>query len=222
VVSNLLAAGYSVARPFRPRPPLDCARLPQTLLTASDCLAAVGPGPWGLSWTTESVERRQESARALGVDPASLPLVERWLQARMDAGEWSWPRWFTAVGTAREFVARFCAPDPATVVLGVGVTEATARELALPDAAPLAPGGQSLGYELLGAEQGGGVHSWHCNDLEPVLHERLAIRVNAHGLIDDPDTAAAAAREIMEPAVGAEPVPWFPALLVAYDAVVST
>ena len=218
---GLIGAGYAAARPFRPAPPIHGARLPPALLTASSCLAAVGPGPWALSWTTGSAERRRDSARELGVDPAALPLLERWLQARMDAGEWTWPRWFTALATAREFVARFCARDPATAVIGIGVTEATVRELGLPivpDERPLAPGGRALGYELLGAEMGGDFHSWLCNDLEPVLHERLALRVNAHGLIDDLDTAAAAARELMDPEVGAEPVPWFPALLVDYTA----
>ena len=188
--------------------------------TASHCLAAVGPGPWALSWTSGSTERRRDSARELGVDPASLPLLDRWPKTRMDAGEWRWPRWFTALATAREFVARFCAPDPVTVDPGAGVAEAKARELELPivpSEAPLAPGGRALGYEPLGAEQGGDFHSWLCDDLEPVLRERLALRVNAQGLIDDLDVAAAAAREIIEPGVGAEPVPWFPALLVAYD-----
>src|SRR5262249_35642859 len=147
-------------------------------------------------------------------------LLAQWLQARMDAGEWLWPRWFTALETAREFVARF-SPDPIPVVLGIGITEATAQEVGLHLASrnlPLAPGGEVLGYELLGREDGGDFHSWLCNDLEPVLHELMGLRVNAHGLIDDPDTAAMAARALMEPEVGAERVPWLPALLVAYRA----
>ena len=46
----------------------------------------------------------------------------------------------------------------------------------------------------------------------------MGLRVNAHGLIEDLDTAAMAARALLDPEVGAEPVPWFPALLVAYGA----
>src|SRR5690349_3495860 len=113
---DLVAAGYAAARPFRPRPPLDCTRLPQTVLTASACLAAVGPGPWALSWTSVAAEQRRQSAHDLGVPPDELPHLAEWLQARMDAGEWTWPRWFTTLATAREFVARFCEPDPATVI----------------------------------------------------------------------------------------------------------
>jgi hypothetical protein len=80
---------------------------------------------------------------------------------------------------------------------------------------PLAPGAKVLGFELLG-EDTGHFHSWLCNDLEPELRTRLGVEVNEFGLIADERTARLAAGLVDRGAIGAEPVPWRPWLLVAY------
>jgi hypothetical protein len=188
-----------------------------------------------LSWTDVAEQSRRASADGLGVDPELLPQLAHWLETQMDRGEWIWPRWFASLPVAQEFAQRFCSPLDGTVVLGLGVTDATADQLladhpespseTTPSAGiveqvrhrlPLAAGGDVLGWELLG-DMWGDFHSWLCNDLEPILRDRLGVRVNRRGLIDDLDTAAAAAGYLNTHAdTGAEAVPWFPALLVAY------
>ena len=55
----------------------------------------------------------------------------------------------------------------------------------------LKPGAKVLGFELLGEEQGGDVHSWLCNDLHPAVQAELGIEVNQFGLIEDLATAPA-------------------------------
>ncbi|MCX5684825.1 MAG: hypothetical protein NT049_14225, partial [Planctomycetota bacterium] len=78
----------------------------------------------------------------------------------------------------------------------------------------LAQGGTPLGWEALGCDLGGTLHSWLCNGLEKDASEKLGIRPAANGLLAN----EADARAVVELAVRehAEPVPWRPFLLVEY------
>jgi hypothetical protein len=210
-----LAYGYVAARPFAPTAWFEDARLPERVVTVSHHLTAVGPGPWAQAWVERSDTDRRRAAEELGVAPASLPELHLWMADAMERGDWRWPRWFTTSRSAAAFVERFCAADDVRVV-GVGPPEPLTSELGLDR--PLDPGGEVLGHEILGVDHGE-LCSWHCNNLAPLVRRELGIRVNGHGLIDDAGQAAAAAELVARPEVGAEPVRWFPAVLVAYSTV---
>jgi hypothetical protein len=226
-----VAGGYILVVPLTVPEWLANPRLPSQLITAASDLTAIGPGEWALSWVNPHDSHPQERA-AFGIDDASLPEVSEWVEEKMSTGEWGWPRIFTGLPTAREFLARF-HPTGAPTIVGLGMAAEFVDDLLAdhPDEPgmgtygyvetlrrrqPLAPGGVELGYEILGEELGGDFHSWHCNHLEPVVHDELGIEVNEHGLIDNPEAARRAAEYIGRPEVPAEPVTWRPWLLVAY------
>jgi hypothetical protein len=231
--SPVVAGGYILVVPFTAPEYLANPRLPRQLITASWDLTAIGPGPWALSWVNQHDSDRQQRI-AFGIDEASLPEVSVWVEEKMRTGEWGWPRIFTGLQPAREFLVRF-HPSSEPTIVGMGMAAESVDEVLAdhPDVPgmgmygyvetlrrrqPLAPGGLELGYELLGEELGGVFHSWHCNNLEPVVHEKLGIEVNQYGLIGDLEAARRAAEFVARPDMGAEPVTWRPWLLVTYAA----
>lgn len=73
-----------------------------------------------------------------------------------------------------------------------------------------------LGFEILGAEYGGASHSFLCNHLETAYQQQLNLRLNDHGLLASYDEARRAADFTNLDTTGAEPVPWYPWLVVDY------
>jgi hypothetical protein len=70
------------------------------------------------------------------------------------------------------------------------------------------------GYEILGAEVGGSFHSFLCNYLEVPYQQQLQVRFNDYGLIADYADAVRAAEFTNLPTTGAEPVPWYPWVVI--------
>lgn len=79
----------------------------------------------------------------------------------------------------------------------------------------LAPRGEPLGFELLGHDGGSG-HSWICNGVERWFQEEKGIGSYAAGLLPAEETADACLAYIYNEYLRAEPVPWFPWLLLRY------
>jgi hypothetical protein len=228
---TVVAGGYMLVVPFVVGEWLANPRLPARMITADAYLAAIGPGLWALPWVNERDTYREEQA-TFGIDDAALPEVFAWVDKKRNLGEWSWPRIFTALEPAREFLDRF-HPSGAPTIVGLGLPIEFVDEVLEehPDVTgvgvdgyvemlrrrqPLAAGGLEMGYEILGEEPGGDFDSWHVNGLEPLVHRDLGIVVNEYGLIDNLDTARRAAEYIGRPDVPAEPVSWRPWLLVCY------
>jgi hypothetical protein len=227
----VVAGGYLLVVPFVVPEWLANPRLPALMISADAFLAAIGPGPWALPWVDQCETHRQERAD-FGIDDATLPDVSAWVEEMREAGEWAWPRIFTGLEPAREFLDRF-HPTGAPKIVGLGLPPEFLDEVldehpdvpgmgvdgyieTLRRRQPLAEGGVELGYEILGEEPGGDFDSWHVNHLEPLVHRELGIAVNQYGLIDNLDAARRAAEFIGQPDVPAEPVSWRPWLLVAY------
>jgi hypothetical protein len=227
----VVAGGYVLVVPFMVPEELANPRLPERMISADSFLAAIGPGPWALPWVDQSEAHRRERA-AFGIDEVSLPEVFTWMEEKRNAGEWGWPRIFTGLPPAREFLARF-HPTAGPTIIGLGLALEFLDPLldehpdepgmavygyvqTLRRGQPLAAGGVELGYEILGEDLGGDFHSWHVNYLEPLVHQELGFEVNRYGLIDDLQAARSAAEFIGRPDVPSEPVSWRPWLLVAY------
>ena len=77
-------------------------------------------------------------------------------------------------------------------------------------------GGWFLGWDLLAFEYGGvSPHSWLCNGLEVEFHNRLGIRPNEHGFLDDWAKATEAAKICGVEELG-EPLGWWAWAVVQY------
>ena len=69
-----------------------------------------------------------------------------------------------------------------------------------------------LGWEVLGAEDGGSFHSWLCNSLQDDASAKLNVKPGPLALLAAEDDAAAIV-QLIESGLGAEPVPWFRGLI---------
>jgi hypothetical protein len=77
---------------------------------------------------------------------------------------------------------------------------------------PLDPVGVSLGWEVLGLEDGGAFHSWLCNGIERDAAATLGITPGVLGLLATKQDADAVV-QLIDNGLGAEPVPWFAGLI---------
>lgn len=183
--------------------------LPERILSVSECIVDIIPEPG---------ERFAEPYNAFDIE------------------EIGWPNVFYSTPDAWEFIRRSLPEADDLVILGIGLhltlVDAYLTEEQPPAGAKgasgvyeaisrgkgLDPGGENLGFEVLGLECGGSPHSWLCNGLEMDAWRELGIRPNERGFLGTLDEAQRCAQYANRPESGAEPVFWLPWLIVRYPA----
>lgn len=214
---------------------MSSALLPETILTVSPCITDTMPDRWTLAWKDAPEGERSRLQSTWAIDRDRLAAIEGWADEAYADKRLLWRDMFASLDAARDFLDWLGgAPDHA-LIFGIGLHPSQRDELIqeqiIPDqeaqnglvemirrGAPMPGGGIFLGWEILGFEYGGvRPHSWLCNGLEVDFNERLGIRPNRHGLIDDWAKAAEAARICNDPQTGAEPVDWWAWAVVQYS-----
>lgn len=224
---RFVAGGYFVARyGARDDAWMAAELLPRRLVSACDCLVARAPGTWALAWATHSDAERAAAAEAFGLDAATTAEAIAWTTAAFDRGVVGWPDVFFALDDARAFARRFIPATVDVFVAGIALPDDLAAVLlatagpaegaspsgvdeALRRGEPAAPGGEALGFEVLGYDHGG-FHSFVCNGLERAFRDALGVVPNAHGLYEDEADARRCADHAGSPSTGAEPGLWLP------------
>jgi hypothetical protein len=229
VETKLISGGFYLAQsPTRPAWLKD-SLLPQRLITLSPCLAVFFPDLWALEWTSLTEDERQESASALGIGSEQLPSVLRYVTSAYERNTLGWTRVWSSRSAAREAVEHLQLDPDHLLLLELGVPEERVDGLvaelepgpshgecgfynALRSRTPMSTEGATLGWEPLGVECSGCFHSWLCNSLHEPGYERLGIKPAQGGLLKTLDEAERIL-DLINDGLGAEPVPWFPALL---------
>lgn len=139
-----------------------------------------------------------------------------------------WPNVFQNLRAAREFKRRFMPAVAGVHLIGLVIAADDAEEF-FPDyegsgmgmigsrLLPPDDSGVFLGFDVVGVEYGGSLHTFSCNGLERDCVEKFGITFNAHGLIAGQDQALAAAEYTNRDETAAEPVPWFAVKLYEYN-----
>jgi hypothetical protein len=229
-----VTGGYLLGRPAARPHWASQTLLPERIVTASSCIVDFVPGIWALRWAQTGDGDRRTAAAKFGIRGAAVEsAIERVTRAH-EEGEFLWPCVFRNVGVAQSFAAEFLGEAIDVALLGIGlhrefVAAFLDRCRPLPEQAPpgvyaclasrarLCPEGQALGYEVLGYETCGSLHSWLCNGLETPVCEALGVRPGPLGLIPSYAEARAAAHYCNRDDVETEPVPWHPWLIMLYD-----
>jgi hypothetical protein len=228
---DMVAAGYIVTRRIQRPAYSDASLVPSRLITASECMADMFPSLWALRWTAFSEDERAVEAAKFGVAPDDLPRLIEYMSRALDQREFGWPCvWFSseaAIAAIKEFVPAF----DKLVLMGLGLPRDLVGDF-LARATPedhsgmctmlrtgnsMASGGKPLGWEILGYEFGGGLHSWLCNSVEKEASLQLGIRPGGNGLLVCEHDARSVVEMIRRGAVGAEPAAWFSFLLAEYN-----
>ncbi len=232
-VSNELSAGFFVVRLFDCPAALRSGLLPKRVLTLSSCLTSLFPDTWTLDWSSETEDDRLAAAALIGIEAADLPTLLANMTTAFADGKWCWPHVWVSLDDARRAALEYQLSREEFAIVELGVRSATADELLVDLAAGpneaecglltnlrrrrhVHSTGTLLGWEPLGIEQGGSMHSWLCNGLHRDAHERLGITPGKWGLIESA-TDATRVERLIQSGIGAEPVPWFCARLSIFD-----
>jgi hypothetical protein len=203
-----------------------CLALSGRTLSASACISAFFPDVWAIEWTSVAAEERVRQAAAFGARKDAIT----WATSAFEKS-FGWPNVFYTLDEARE-ARDFLAAD--VVLFGLGLDESHVDAFlhaaqpagdragesgvfqCVRRGAPVLPGGEALGFELLATEHGLITCSWHCNALEQTCAERLGVDTNRNGLVSDHSAAVRCSEFISRPDTGAEPGLWLPWLLTLY------
>lgn len=218
--SHLLAGYFLIGvRPYQ-LPGEHELRLP----TVSNCINTCFPDTWALDWVQTPADQLQRLEADYGIGPHSLDAIREWADPAFGRGDWAWPNVLTSLEAARDAYRRFFRPLRLRL-LGLALPE-DQLEIALASLAPVHPRegdcglytmlkrglpatpGEILGYEIMGVEQGGSLHSFYCNHLQQA-YRGIGLALNVHGLLPDFASARQALELTLDEATGAEPVPWF-------------
>jgi hypothetical protein len=224
VLSTWISGGYYLIEPFEVSGSMD-RRLPKRMWSISACLSNTYPDEDYLDWVQVPADRDREIRQRLGLDVHGLAELKKEVARLFEDGSLGWPNVFLDTQTARAFSARWLATVSDLRLLGIslasehverfigdtapgeGEGESGVRRAVRGGGSPV--GGTTIGFEVLGMEQGGHVHSFVCNGLEADFMDELDLPLNEFGLIADPEEALAAAAWVNREEVGAEPVPWY-------------
>ncbi len=206
--------------------------LPERILSASDCVACPHlPALWAFISSSDPDALRRSSASAVAIaDDRLVELVLSLSEQGEASGVVSWPDVFLTIDGARRFAARFLPIADEWTLIGLGLQQRyvaavehrlgagrTGCWAAIDHARELAPGGELLGFELLGFDGAGSGHTWLCNGVERTFYEAGGVRPNHAGFLATPQDAAGCLAHIIAHPDYAEPVPWFPWLVVRYS-----
>lgn len=222
---ELLSAGFAWAMPHPDAlSTTDHAyRRYHGLVSASECWSLFLPGAWSYTWMGVDDDTRRRHARAMGV--VDVEHAMRTVQDGMDAGALGFPNIIHDLDTAFRLQG-LLQPGATPRLLELGVPRPLAESVlaetapnpgmgtvglhaALSQGQPLSPG-TLLGYELVGIEHGGSLHSHACNALGPALADGFGVRPNRWGLIADADLALRCAAALTNEALPAAPLLWIP------------
>ena len=230
-LSNFISAGYYIThRVDRPEwAHGDKDLLPEQIVSLSSCPGVSFQVSWG--WGEFDPD-----ALAFGVREDTIDELKRWCTEASDI-EIGYPNTFYNLQAAQNFVQRFTARDDMGVY-GLGLHKSLAATFLSDNieqakygtyqmvsrGVPLQPGGDVLGFEVIGFQYGL-AESWLCHGLERDMHEQFGIHPNQHGLLDTYDDAYKVYEWIAEDkqqGTRAEPIPYYPWLVVRYNRLDST
>jgi hypothetical protein len=221
------------------RPEQFSSFLPDTLWSLSNCMCHIYPNAWALPWVNTSADDLEEMRLRLSLTQAEFVGMQAGVDTAFNEERFGWPHVWLDLASARDFHNRYLSAILQVKLLAIALAE-THLENALHDTAPWPgegewgvhqmlsrrlmlsqadteqPVGQPRGFEVLGADHGGGFHSFLCNYLEKPYRETLGLSFNEHGLLTNKAEAGRAADFTNLETTGAEPVPWYPWLVVEY------
>lgn len=132
------------------------------------------------------------------------------------------PHVFFRLESLREFQDKFYPDLKDLKAIGIFLSEHDQPEFSIPNSSSLSrllrqkivyPGGSLKGYDLLGMEPDGSLHSFFCNNLDKIFGETLGITLNSHGLFSEYQDVARAYSFLKENPLLAEPAAWFPCIV---------
>jgi hypothetical protein len=204
--------------------------LPGYILSALDHICPHLPAAWAFVASNDSDALRRREASRFGIAADRVIDVVLWLSEQVEKPDTiSWPDVFFSRETAQQFAERYLLPNRDWHIIGLGIESRYVAQIshqigaqragcwaAIDYDREIASGGEPQGFELLGLDGAGSGHSWLCNGIEQTFYKATGVRPNAQGFLATAQESAQCLEFITANPECAEPVPWWPWLVVRY------
>ena len=229
---EVFLGGYFIITPVVRPDYMDKQLIPDTILSASDCICDFHPEIdvlWG-----RSKEAKHQYIKRLNISQSTYEVMENWIGSKFEEGIFAYPQVFTTIELAKEFLHKYLSRLSDVKIIGIGLTEKYVdkfieyeeplniqenqygiEKLLLNRILVEEKDSKFMGYEILGYEFGA-FHSYLCNGLEKDFNEHFKFRLNKNGFIPSPEDAARYCEYSNGEDVGTEPVLWLPWAIYEY------
>jgi len=229
---KVISGGYCIITPVVRPDYMDKQLIPDTILSASDCICDFHPEInvlWG-----RSKEAKHKYIQRLNISQSTYEEIENWVGDKFEGGIFAYPQVFTTIELAKEFLYKYLCHISDSRIIGIGLPEKYVDEFIEYEEPLNAPENQYgieklllkrlpieekdskfMGYEILGYEYGA-FHSYLCNGLEKDFNEHFKFTLNQNGFIPSLEDAARYCEYSNNEDVGTEPVLWLPWAIYEY------
>jgi hypothetical protein len=195
--------------------------------TCSNCINDSLLHNWSYSWATDKDEDLQELGKIFQIDNTNLPAIREWVDEKYEEKKIGWGDLFFDLQTALTYKQKFFSHLNDVQTLAIYFNEQAAKDLLkefepvneklgsiglyqkLKDGVLETDAELFLGYDIIGIENSGDFHTFHCHDLADDLEKKFNISVNQYGLYDSIPDFKAISDYMNNEDNGFEPVPWF-------------
>jgi len=195
--------------------------------TCSTCINDSYFDAWSISWAEDGKNVSSETKSNFNLDENLINQIQNWSDQKLEENKIGWICTFTDLETLTEYKKSFFPNENQSHILSVNFPESEKTEflkLFNPENSSFGEIGlsknlkngfqennkeQTLGYDLIGVENSGEFHSFHCHDLSNDLKERFKIKINKYGLLDECNNWKEIVDYMNDESNGFESVPWF-------------
>jgi hypothetical protein len=212
-----------------PRPIGFGSQVSKLVYTCSDCINDSLLDQWSYGWTTKKDRDIEEIKSAYTLTSEQIDSIRSWVDISFENGRIGWSNVFRELDAVQEYRQKFFENIPNLQILSLYFEEAEAEDI-VKEFEPrkedegavglyqnirrkileVESGSESLvGYDIIGMEQGGGFHTFHCHDAAADLIDRFHLEINKYGLFTALENSKEVEAYMNDSENGFEPVPWF-------------
>lgn len=229
---KVIFGGYCIITPVERPDYMDKQLIPDTVLSASDCICDFHPEInvlWG-----RSKEVKHKYIQRLNISESTYEEIANWVADKFEGGFFAYPQVFTTIELAKEFLYKYLCHLSDAKIIGIGLPEKYVDEFITYEE-PLNAGenqngieklllsglpieekdSKFMGYEILGYESGS-FHSYLCNGLEKDFNEHFKFTLNQNGFIPSLEEAASYCEYSNDENLDTETVLWLPWAIYDY------
>jgi len=210
--------------------PIDFGSLRSKMVyTCSDCINDGLLDIWSYTWTTNNNAQIENIKSELQLNDDTILSIRHWVDSALNDKKIGWSNLFKDIHTVKDFRQKFYSHLSDVLILGIYFAETEMEDL-YDEFRPQAessgsiglyenlliriPEAQSdletfIGFDIIGIEIDGGLHTFYCHDISKDLIERFDLEINQYGLFNDSDNWKSVIEYMNAEENGFEPVPWF-------------
>jgi hypothetical protein len=202
------------------------------IYTCSDCINDNLIESWAYTWTTNNNDQIEAIKNDYSIDDDSVFSIRSWVDEKFEENLIGWPDIFVDIETAVAYKQNFFSHLTDIKLFALYFNETEAERILQEFKPKSEKEGESglykmlskrivdkdnmnetlIGFDIIGIENGGDFHSFHCHDIGQELLDKFGFTFNKYGLIEQCNDWTPLLDYFNDDENGCEPVPWFLAM----------